>query len=333
MNLVLTILGILLILFTTFDVLKTTISFSGGGPMSRTISAWVWWVHVTISRRFQLCSLRRMVGCACLLASVGLWVLLLYAGYALIFSAWDGAVVDSTTKEPAALIARIYYTGFTLFTLGVGDYVPGGPLWMIVTAVASFHGLFLITLSITYLISVVSAVVDQHALGGMIRGFGETSSDILHAAWNGKDFRDLEPFLATVSERLETHSQRHLAYPIIHNFPSHDPREALPVRLLALHEATWLASRGSEEQSRLNQLSVRAVLNTFEAFLDKVDRFDEESDKAEVGEVGRGARSLPIKPELVIGDPAFEQQREILLRMAGESNWLLQPLVLKDGDC
>lgn len=46
-------------------------------------------------------------------------------------------------------------------TLGTGDYVPVGAWPQVAAMVAAYSGLFLVTLSITYLLNVVTAVVDQ----------------------------------------------------------------------------------------------------------------------------------------------------------------------------
>ena len=48
--------------------------------------------------------------------------------------------------------------GFTAFTLGVGDYIPNGQPWEVLTAIAVVSGLGLTTLAIIYLVPVVSAV-------------------------------------------------------------------------------------------------------------------------------------------------------------------------------
>jgi hypothetical protein len=57
------------------------------------------------------------------------------------------------------VVNKIFYTGYTLSTLGLGDMEPEGNFWDILTAILSFTGLILISIAITYLIPVVSAEI------------------------------------------------------------------------------------------------------------------------------------------------------------------------------
>jgi hypothetical protein len=57
---------------------------------------------------------------------------------------------------PTTVVNKIFYTGYTLSTLGLGDMEPEGNFWDIL-AILSFTGLILISIAITYLIPVVSA--------------------------------------------------------------------------------------------------------------------------------------------------------------------------------
>jgi hypothetical protein len=56
------------------------------------------------------------------------------------------------TNSPTTVVNKIFYTGYTLSTLGLGDMEPEGNFWDILTAILSFTGLILISIAITYLI-------------------------------------------------------------------------------------------------------------------------------------------------------------------------------------
>lgn len=85
--------------------------------------------------------------------TLGTWLLLLWAGWTLVFSASPEAVLQDPEGVPADGWARAYFAGFSVFTLGVGDYVPNGPVWQLLTVVAVVSGLALTTMAITYLVS------------------------------------------------------------------------------------------------------------------------------------------------------------------------------------
>ena len=62
--------------------------------------------------------------------------------------------------------------------LGNGDYAPTGA-WRVVTMVASASGLMIVTLSITYLVPLLSAVVEKRALAGRISILGSTVPEMV----------------------------------------------------------------------------------------------------------------------------------------------------------
>ncbi len=75
--------------------------------------------------------------------------------------------MTSDTNLPADLVGKIYFAGYTIFTLGNGDYQPLGG-WRIVTVIANATSLIIVTLSISYLIPLLSAVVEKRVLAGRI---------------------------------------------------------------------------------------------------------------------------------------------------------------------
>jgi hypothetical protein len=52
------------------------------------------------------------------------------------------------TNSPTTVVNKIFYTGYTLSTLGLGDMEPEGNFWDIL--ILSFTGLILISIAITF---------------------------------------------------------------------------------------------------------------------------------------------------------------------------------------
>jgi hypothetical protein len=52
------------------------------------------------------------------------------------------------TNTSTTVVNKIFFTGYTLSTLGLGDIEPEGNFWDILTAVLSFTGLILISIAI-----------------------------------------------------------------------------------------------------------------------------------------------------------------------------------------
>jgi hypothetical protein len=228
------------------DALWTTLSMTGGGPLSTGLARGLWrsvhdlrhWTGASSTRLLQL------AGPGILLSSLLLWIVLLWVGWTLLFSAAPDAVRALQTGSPASLAGRVYFTGYTLFTLGIGNYVPAPGRWEIATAVASLNGLFLITLSITYLVAVLSAATRKHQLATVIATLGCTPHDIVRRTWSGEALASFRTHLAQLVPMIEMHARSHLAYPVLHYFHSPDQRAAVSLRLAALDDALLLMEHG-----------------------------------------------------------------------------------------
>ncbi len=299
--------GALLIVVAMVDALWTTLANAGAGPITSLVSAGTWNGALAVHRRMRSNGHHGLVfaGIFVLLLVIGLWIVALWAGWTMIFSAEYGAVVDRQTNEVASLVNRIYFSGFTLFTLGIGDYVPQGGLWPVLTALASLNGLFLITLSITYLIPVASAAAEQRTLAASIHDLGATPVELLLRAWDGEGFRALENHLTQLLSAIEMHTERHVAYPVVHYLHSSKARAAIGPSIARLDEALLLLTDGIDPSVRLSETSVMSVSAAIEALLMTLDK-----------DYVRPADEPPSPPDLdalraagipTVGDADFER--------------------------
>lgn len=252
MTTTLILLGAALVAFAVADAVVTTLSAgNGAGPLTSRLSLLIWRAQRAAARTDGPSTLLSFAGATVLLVTVLSWVVLVWAGWALIFASADSAVIDSTTSAPASLAARIYYAGFVVFTLGIGDFVPGTGAWQVTTAAASFLGLFVVTLSITYLVSVVSAVVNRRQLARSVHLSGDTGADIVLTHWNGQQISSQFDCLAqTLTTQILQTTQQHLAYPVLHQFHAAAEASSAPRALAALDDAVLLLSAGLAEQRR-----------------------------------------------------------------------------------
>ncbi len=281
MNLAFVLLGALLVAFTLFDALWTTIAPHGAGPLSKRLARGWWAASLWIHRRVGAHGLLSFAGPALLVVAFLVWVGLLWAGWLLLFSAEPGSVVASASDAPADLAGRVYYVGFVLFTLGTGDYVPVGGTWEVLSAVASLSGLFVVTLSITYVLSVVSAVAAKRQLAGSIHSLGETATDLVCRAWDGSGFSGLDQHLPSLASALEHHNQQHLAFPLVHYFHSGDRRTALGPAVAVLDDALLILAEGVEPHMRPARAVVEPTRRTVQGFLETLsDAFITPADAA-----------------------------------------------------
>lgn len=308
--------GLLLVAFVVLDALWTTVSAQGGGPLSRRLSGGVW--RALTWRAGPRSTRRQVAGVVGLLASTAAWIVLLWLGWGLVFGSAASAVVASSSPVPAGPWERVYFVGFTLFTLGVGDFVPGGDLWRVLTVLASLSGLFLVTLAITYLLPVLQAAVDKRQLAAAVSGLGSTGAEI--AALGSRAPQGLSRQLEAVAAALTLHTERHLVYPVLHYFESGERATALAPNVAALSDALLLCEALPADR-RPDAAALTTVRSALGGYLDTMDDvfLDAEDD----------APPIPSPPAALDIDAAVvassagdhDRDRRRLLALVRQSGW------------
>ncbi|NJW55782.1 ion channel, partial [Salinimicrobium oceani] len=80
------------------------------------------------------------------LAVLFVWILLVWLGLFLVYS-YDPSAITNSDSRPANWVERLYYTGYVLSTLGLGNFKPTTPFFEILTSVFSFFGFIFFTSS------------------------------------------------------------------------------------------------------------------------------------------------------------------------------------------
>jgi hypothetical protein len=258
--------GALLVAVSVLDAVITTLAAgNGGGPLTRRLATWSWSALRRLARGHH--RVLSYGGAFVLLGTVLTWVVLLWAGWSLVFASADEAVVDATTHSSASIASRVYYAGFVVFTLGVGDVIAGSGTWQVLTSVASFLGLFLVTLSITYLVSVVSAAVGRRAMARSISLSGMSGVDIVRTHWDGRVVGGGWDSLAqTLADRLLQVTQQHLAYPVLHSFHASEPASSAPRTVAALDDAVLLMCAGLAEDARPSRAGLDRLIRAIDHY-------------------------------------------------------------------
>lgn len=207
-------------------------------------------------------------GVAIVFIVLGAWLALALCGWTLVFASADGAVRNAANGDPAGLVDRLYFAGYTLFTLGNGDFKPGAGTWQIATAAAAGTGLILVTLSLTYLVPVASAVAQRRSLASYIHSLGEDSQQLLTRAWTGQDFGALTQHLTALTPLMHTAREHHHTYPVLHYFHSTDRASAAAPNIVVLAQAIDLLRYGVAEQVRPPASAVEPLDLALNRFLD-----------------------------------------------------------------
>jgi hypothetical protein len=247
----LVVLGALVLLAVWVDIIWTTLGTHGGGPLTRHLDAGMWrfalWLH---SRRRNHRALS-FAGSTILVSTLAFWICATWLGWVLIYSSNPISLVETKTHAATDLAGRIYFVGYTMFTMGNGEIQPNGPRWRVLTAICCGSGLGAVSLGITFLLEVLSAVVHRRSLGAYISDLGGTTETIVARSWTGEEFDSLKDHLLTLTSSIHAFTDEHLAYPVLHYFHSENERAAASLRLVALHETVFLIAEGTQKEKRL----------------------------------------------------------------------------------
>lgn len=252
--------GWVVIIIVILDALWTTMG-EGGGFITKGFTASLNKVLSKIKLIYSSHRLMSYAGIGTTILAVLLWIVLLMAGWMLIFSSNEYSVIDSLNYSYAGFYDRLYYVGYTMLTLGNGDFKPNGPLWQMITVIASLSGLFTITFSITYLVPVVQAFTDKRSLAVLLTHLGKSPQNILENTWNGEDFNDLYEKCDKIILNLAQLEQRHKTYPVLHYLHSINRKEVLSIGLARLDEAITILLFGVDNVKKGKLELIRKIIS------------------------------------------------------------------------
>ena len=259
------ILGLFLLGTVSYDFFYTTLSGSGAAFLSRSFSALAHKLQLALSSIFG----RRAFSLSGMLVNLivlAMWVLLVWLGLFLVFSYNPEAIVDSSGKIASA-VERLYFTGYVLSTLGIGNFKPTTPFFELLTSLFSFFGFVFFTTSMTYLISVSSAVMHKRSLALAIGNLGKTPAEVVRSLIE-QDISFSYQQLSTFEQMISRHTVNHQAYPVLHYYNNPDVASSLSVNISVLDEAVSMLHYSSK---KLLNKELQPLRNSLDQFLHHVE--------------------------------------------------------------
>jgi hypothetical protein len=255
------ILGIIILSLVIYDFFFTTLSGSGAGFLTRSVA---FGAH-TVVRKLHQISGRKIFNFSGLLVNLSVlvvWIMLVWIGLFLVFS-FDPDGMTNDSGRVANWVERLYYTGYTLSTLGVGNFKTTTEFFEIVTSIFSFFGFIFFTSSMTYLISVSSAVINKRTLSRSIQNLGKEPQEIAEKLLVLDSSYAMQQLL-TFQEMIDRHAVNHQAYPVVHFFSHQRQDVCLGLNLTRLDEAVnILLSHSGADEIRQELSPLRSSLSHF----------------------------------------------------------------------
>ena len=173
MNEFLLIFGFLIMLWALIEGLWTTIWVDGNSaPLTGRLTTWIWkLVKIIMPRRNN--KLLSLAGPTILGLSVFSWIFFIWLGWTLMFYSDPSSLTVS--NKPDFILSftdASWYIAYVMFTVGNGDFLPRDGFWQIVSALVAFTGMSMVTLSITYILQVISAVANKRAFASEVTSIG-----------------------------------------------------------------------------------------------------------------------------------------------------------------
>ncbi|MGY2085210.1 hypothetical protein [Blastococcus sp. SYSU DS0539] len=289
------VLGLAIVVFAVVDEVRTTLAVaSGPGPLTRRITDAVW----RLARRPAVAEAApvRFVGgpgVIVIAVTVGAWFSLLWLGWALVFLGGDDAVVGASSGASATVWERFYFAGYNIVTLGNGGYQPSGAGSQLATLGAALTGMLLITLGVSYLTSVISAVVGKRSFASEITGFGSTGAEVAAGLAVPGTAVPAVVALSSLSSTLSTLAQQHRAYPLLHAYRPRAAELGTAPAVAVLLDATLVLSSSADPADRLPAGLRRSIVSAVQQYVTHAPTTGGESapeaptlEPAEIGRAG-----------------------------------------------
>jgi hypothetical protein len=261
------ILGFIILLLAIHDFFYTTLSASGGGFISENVAI--------LSDRiiqFGASTFGRKAydyhGLFVNLMILFVWLLLIWLGLFMVYSSNPEAITNSSGRA-AYNWERLYFTGYILSTLGMGNFKPVSPFFEVVTSCFSFFGFIFFTSSMTYFLSVSSAVVRKRTLTKSINNLGN-QPEIIANKLLSLDSSFSYQQVHTLQELVDQHSVSHQAYPVVHYYSRSEEKDCFSINISRLDEALSIivySNKGENLQEEIGLL--RAAISNFLQNLEK----------------------------------------------------------------
>lgn len=223
-NILLTGGGIILLALVFFDIYATILrATKHPGPFSELINRGSWWIALNLTKKLSRRLRHRIlssIGPLLMPTLIAVFILVLICGFALIYlPRIETEFKISDAPVYSSVFEAFYFSGITFLTIGYGDILPISGFMRIAAIVEGASGIAIFSLSITYLLTVYSALERKRAVALKFYHQARQGADIpgflINHFSRGK-FHSLTEFLREATGDLQELLESHLEHPVLH---------------------------------------------------------------------------------------------------------------------
>jgi hypothetical protein len=254
-----TVLGLSILLLVVYDVYATILHARGrSGPIGETLNRTIWRAARFVAFRFPRPRRHRLlntVGPTLLPLLIIVFIALLVLGFACVYYPRMPTNFNADSEAAAAespWMTSLYFSGITLTTVGYGDIAPRTAGMRLTAMLESASGFALISLAITYLITVYRALERKRAVALSFYHQAEEGANvaafIVHH-FVGDRFYSLPTTMRMATRDIQELLESHVEHPVIHYFHPQEVYKSLPRMLfLSLEVCAVIRSCLGEEE-------------------------------------------------------------------------------------
>jgi hypothetical protein len=237
--------GVIVLLIVAVDVYSTILDDRPRvGPLGDVLNRGTWRTTLTAARRLSRRRRHRLLNFIAPLLLPGLIILyiaMIVAGFALLYEP-RLATQFHTTRDPASLgfSDAVYFSGMTLTTAGDGEVIAGTWTTRLLAVAESASGVALISLTITYVLTVYGALQLKRTLALNFYHQADEGANVARfiAHYFVVDqFVGFESVLRAGAQNLQGVFESHIEHPVLHYFHSVEVYKSLPRALFIMLEA------------------------------------------------------------------------------------------------
>jgi hypothetical protein len=255
-DILLTIAGAALLALVFYDIYATILrATKQAGPFSTFLNRGLWRIATSLTQPLDRRRRHRMlstIGPLLMPLLIAFFILMLLTGFALIYLPRmetefkiDGAAYGSS------ILQAFYFSGVTFLTIGYGDILPVSSVTRIIALIEGASGIAIISLSITYLLTVYRALERKRAVALKFYHQARQGADIsgfISSHFARGQFHSLTESLREATHDLQELLESHLEHPVIHYFHPPEVYKGFPRALFVVLETVAILNAHLDEK-------------------------------------------------------------------------------------